>query len=372
VSTFDLLAGLPLHVESYHLEGLRADVSSGFERLTTVVHLEGDGAEGIGEDVVYDAEDQVALQQAGPVHGLSGRFTLAEFCELIDSLDLFPQEPQRGDVSRLYRRWTFHSAALDLALRQAELPLHAALSREPKPVTFVVSLRLGEPATLEPITRRLARYPGLRFKLDPTSSWTPELIAELMQTGAVDSVDFKSFYRGTVVDQPTDPVLYRRVVQAFPEAWLEDPDVVSAETAEVLAGHHDRITWDAPIHSIDDIESLPFAPRMVNIKPSRIGGLPKLCNTYDYCAAHGIGAYGGGQFELGPGRGQAQYLASLFHPGTPNDLAPSAYNQDDPPPGLPVSPLEPVPEAVGFRWGGDRAARVPDVARVGPKPAQLS
>ena len=119
----------------------------------------------------------------------------------------------------------------------------------------------------------------------------------------------------------------------------------------MLAPRHDRITWDAPIHSIADIEALPFPPRMVNIKPSRVGGLPALCATYDYCAERGIGAYGGGQFELGPGRGQAQYLASLFHSDTPNDLAPSGFNQDDPPPGLPVSPLDPAPSAVGFRWG---------------------
>ena len=203
---------------------------------------------------------------------------------------------------------------------------------------------------MEPIEHRLARYPTLRFKLDPTSSWTPELIDALVTTEAVDSVDFKSLYRGTVVDQPPDPVLYRRVVEAFPSAWIEDPDVVTPETAEVLADHHDRITWDAPIHSIADIEALPFAPRMVNIKPSRIGGLEKLCATYDYCAEHGIGAYGGGQFELGPGRGQAQYLAALFHPDTPNDLAPAEYNQNDPPPGLPSSPLTPAASDIGFRW----------------------
>ena len=98
----------------------------------------------------------------------------------------------------------------------------------------------------------------------------------------------------------------------------------------MLADEHDRITWDAPIHSIDDIEALPFPPRMVNLKPSRIGGLPKLCATYDYCAERGIGAYSGGQFELGPGRGQAQYLASLFHPDTPNDLAPVRLQPERP------------------------------------------
>jgi L-alanine-DL-glutamate epimerase-like enolase superfamily enzyme len=349
MSTFDLLAELPLEVEGYELEGLRAHVSSGFERQSTIVHLHGAGQEGLGEDVVYDAVDHEALQAAGPVHDLRGRFTLAGFCARIDELDLFPVEPQR-EVSRLYRRWTFHSAALDLALRQAGQPLFQVLGREPRPLTFVVSLRLGEPPTLEPITTRLERYPGLRFKLDPTSSWTPELIEQLVATGAVDSVDFKSLYRGTIVDQPPDPVLYRRVVEAFPQAWIEDPDVVTTETAEVLADHHDRISWDAPIHSIEDIEALPFPPKMVNIKPSRIGGLRKLCDAYDYCAEHGIRAYGGGQFELGVGRGQAQYLASLFHPDTPNDLAPSGFNETVPPDGLPSSPLPPAPSLTGFRW----------------------
>jgi L-alanine-DL-glutamate epimerase-like enolase superfamily enzyme len=351
VSTFDALAQLPLEVDGYELEGRRAQVSSGFERLSTVVHLQGAGVEGLGEDVVYDAPDHVAWQEAGAVQDLAGRYALGEFCALIDSLDLFPVEPQR-EVSRLYRRWTFHSAALDLSLRQAGRPLHEVLKQECQPLTFVVSLRLGEPPTLGPIEGRLAHYPTLRFKLDATTSWTPELIAALVATHAVDSIDFKSLYRGTIVDQPPDPVLYRRVLEAFPDVWIEDPDVITPETAAALADHHDRITWDAPIHSITDIEALPFAPKMVNLKPSRIGGLEKLCATYDYCAEHGIGAYGGGQFELGPGRGQAQYLASLFHPHTPNDLAPAPFNQDDPPAGLPTSPLPPTPDTIGFRWLG--------------------
>jgi hypothetical protein len=60
--------------------------------------------------------------------------------------------------------------------------------------------------------------------------------------------------------------------------------------------------------------------------------------------------YGGGQFELGPGRGQIQYLASLFHPHTPNDVAPAGYNDPDPADGLPQSPLPPAPDSLGFRW----------------------
>src|SRR5207248_11791828 len=172
----------------------------------------------------------------------------------------------------------------------------------------------GEPPALEPMRLRTGHYPGLRVKLDPTSSWDDALVAELAASGAVDSLDFKSFYTGTIVDQPTDPALYRRVVDAFPDAWLEDPDVNHPETAEILAPHHDRITWDASIHSVADIEALPFPPRMVTLKPSRLGGLRTVCEAADHCAERGIGAYGGGQLELGPGRAQIEDLASVLHP----------------------------------------------------------
>ena len=60
MSTFGKLADLPLQVDGYSLESLGLQVSSGFERLTTVVHLQGDGLEGVGEDVVYQAEDQLS------------------------------------------------------------------------------------------------------------------------------------------------------------------------------------------------------------------------------------------------------------------------------------------------------------------------
>ena len=348
--SYGLVAGLPLEVESYELDRLERPVSSEFTRVTTVIRLLGGGEEGIGEDVVYDTADHDAQQEAGPTLPLAGRHTLDGFSRLLGELDLFPAPPNR-EVSRLYRRWGFESAGLDLALRQAGRSLADAVGRTPRPVTFVVSLRLGEPPTMAPVLRRLERYPTLRFKLDPTSSWTDELVAELVQTGAVDSLDFKGRYTGTIVDQPPDPELYERVVSAFPDAWYEDPALTEG-TQRILAPHRDRVTWDEPIHSVADIEALPFPPRMVNVKPSRVGSLRALLETYDYCDQRGIGVYGGGQFELGPGRGQIQYLASLFHPDTPNDVAPVGFHDPDPRPGLPTSPLGPALEPAGFRWRG--------------------
>jgi hypothetical protein len=348
VPLYDLVADLPLAVDSYALDGLERQVVPEFLLRRTVVRLRGAGHEGVGEDVTYDPDDQMGLQRGGSEFPLAGRFTLASFSELLGSLDVFPSGPSREEF-RNYRRWAFESAALDLALRQAARSLADGVGREPRPVSFVVSMRLGEPPSTAPLRRRLELYPWLRFKLDATSSWDDVLVDEIASLGVVESIDLKGAYTGTPVDQPPDPALYERVVHGFREAWIEDP-ALTPETEPVLADARDRITWDAPIHSVADIESLPFPPRTVNVKPSRFGSVAALFEAYDYCEARAIGAYGGGQFELGPGRGQIQYLASLFHPDAPNDVAPAAYNEAELVPGLPPSPLEPRPDPVGFRW----------------------
>ena len=355
MAIYDQIAELPLEIEGYELEGRELEVTKEFVRLTTLIKLQGGGHEGVGEDVTYDGLDQVALRDAGLYLDLAGSWTLDSFSHRLEELDLWPAPPVR-DASRDYRRWAYESAALDLALRQSSLSLAEALSREPQPVNFVVSMRLAGPGSPGPeradrVLRLLERYPGTRFKLDPTNTWSQELVDELAATGAIDSVDLKGFYSGTPVDVKTDPELYRMVIEGFPNAWIEDPDV-NDETRPLLEPVHDRVTWDAPIHSVADIEARPWRPRMVNIKPSRFGPLRALCEAYDWCEANGVGAYGGGQFELGPGRAQIQYLASLFHPDTPNDTAPSGYNELVAPDGLPSSPLEPRIAPAGFRWQG--------------------
>ena len=85
------------------------------------------------------------------------------------------------------------------------MTLGQAVGREARPAHYVVSMRLGEPPTLERLQGWLDLYPGLRFKLDATSDWTDELVAELRELARVDSVDFKGHYTGTAVDQPPTP-----------------------------------------------------------------------------------------------------------------------------------------------------------------------
>ena len=345
MTLYESICDLPLTVEGYDLNGLEQQVSSGFLRKTTVIHLRGAGEEGLGEDVTYEATEHDLVQSQGPVHDLGGAWTLDTFSRHLGTLELFDHEPEQH-AYRDYRRWAYESAALDLALRQAGLSLGGAVDRQIEPLTFVVSMRLGEPAATERLEAWLAHYPGLRFKLDATLDWSDELIAELAATGAVDSVDFKGQYHGTSVDTVPDAALYQRIASGLPDVWLEDP-ALTPETIAVLDPEQARITWDAVIHSVEDIEALRWPPRTVNIKPSRFGSVAKLFGAYDYCAERGIGAYGGGQFELGVGRDQIQLLAALFHPGTPNDVAPGGFNMD-PAGGLPTSPLTVVGRSTGF------------------------
>ena len=349
MSTFARIADLPVEIEAVSLEGLGEDVSAGFHRQTTVISMAGGDQVGLGEDVTYDGEDHDALQAWPELPDLTGSFTIESFCDLVESVDLFPAEPVR-EVSRRYRTWAFESAALDLALRQSGESLHGRLAMEPHPVNFVCSIRLGDPPDqLAPVESRLADYPHLRFKLDPTPEWSDEVLERLHETGAVDSLDFKGLYEGTEVDTPADPEFYARVLAAIHDVWIEDPKL-TPEIDEILLPYRDRVSWDANIHSVADIDALPFPPAMVNIKPSRLGPLRDLFHAYDTCRARGIGMYGGGQFELGPGRGQIQYLASLFHPYGPNDVAPTGYNEPEPPAGLPESPLPVQASETGFRW----------------------
>ncbi|WP_423746114.1 hypothetical protein V5735_17820 (plasmid) [Haladaptatus sp. SPP-AMP-3] len=345
MTLYESVADLPLEIESCSFEPHERETSSDFTRVTTEISLRGGGEVGKGEDVTYDAEDQHGLAELE--FGLTGTYTLDSFSEALSDLDLFPVGPSREDF-RHYRQWAFESAALDLALRQAGTDLAAVLDRTPEPVRFVVSTRLGDPPSADRVREWLDIDPELGFKLDATPEWDDELVSELAETGRVRIVDMKAEYGEAEVGQSPNPELYRRVADALPEVVIEDP-AYTDETATVLDSVHERVSWDAPITGVESVESRPFEPEWLNIKPSRFGTVESLFDALEYCAEHGIRLYGGGQFELGVGRGQIQLLASLFYPNGPNDVAPRSYNDPEPTAGLQSSPL-PAPTVEGFRW----------------------
>jgi L-alanine-DL-glutamate epimerase-like enolase superfamily enzyme len=341
------LRGLSLVVESYELDRLHATLAHGFERVTTRIRLLGAGAEGASEDVSpFEGEDDT-LHVMGPVLPLAGRWTLESFCEHVAGLEQWTVPP-RYEMQRRWRNWAFEAAALDLALNQAGVPLHEAVGREPAPVRFVNSLSLGDPPGFDPLRRRVEVHPRLRFKVDATAHWSAGLIEEVAGLGAVEIVDFKGHYGMELGEMPALLTMYERVIAAFPDALLEDAHDLP-EVARLLGPEAGRISYDAPIGSLDDLDAAPLAPRAVNIKPCRVGSLRRLFALYEECERRGLLMYGGGMGELDVGRGQIQLLAALFHADAPNDTAPSGYNEDTPAADLPPSPLPAQPAATGFR-----------------------
>jgi L-alanine-DL-glutamate epimerase-like enolase superfamily enzyme len=334
MALWERLAQLEVEVESCSTERLSVDVSTEFTRVTTVVTFKGRDHDGVGEDVTYTAEDHGWFPDVEP----TGPTTLGELSSALDGLELFRRAPGM-EAAAHYRRWAFESAALDLALRQNGVSLGAALGREYRPVRFVVSTRGDAFAWL-------AHAPQLELKLDPANDWERSFMERLAATGRVRVLDLKAYYRGTVVDVEPDPELYGAVAELFPESVIEDASLEGA-CGEVMRGEEVRLSFDAPVHSLADLLALPVQPGWLNVKPSRFATLPRLLECIEHCEGHGIRMYGGGQFELGPGRGQIQALASLFYADGPNDVAPADYNIGDPRPGLPQSPL-PAPDAVGF------------------------
>ena len=329
MSLYERLASLEIEVERYRLERRAVVVGRDFERVTTTVVLEGGGLAGRGEDTGYTAADHDGWPEGLP---LAGRRTLDDFSRALDGLTLFPRPPQADKAPR-HRRWALESAALDLALRQAGRSLGEALGLPVRPVRFVVSTR-------DDIRPWLAADPALEFKLDPTPEWTRDLMEAYAATGRVRVLDLKGWYEGLEVGQPPDTALYAAVAGIFPDALIEDPAWTDA-TAAALAGAEGRLSWDAPVGSLADLDALPVEPRNLNVKPSRFGVLSRLLACVDACRERGIQCYGGGQFELGVGRENVQALASVFYAHGPNDVAPSDYNVGGARRGLPRSPLPP-------------------------------
>src|SRR5215207_3802403 len=347
-SLWPRLGGLPLVVEACEYDRLHAVLAYEFERITTHVRLVGAGADGLGEDVSVFREDGTALHETRPSLPLEGEWKLAGFCDHLATLELWP-EPPEWDVALRLRNWAFESAALDLALRQAGRSLHEVLGLEPQPVRFVYSLGLGEEPSIEPVRRRLARSPGGALQARRRG----DLGAGARRRGRGDrrgrhdrlqgpvrlrgqgSGDAGCAVRprarrvpGRLPGGPTRPVRDRAAARRSSRARvlrLADPQ---------RRGHRRDAVGRARGERQAVADRWP-APAVRGLRALRAGAATDVRRWH---------------WALGVGRGQIELLAALFHADAPNDVAPSAYNEDDPPDGLPASPLAPRPEATGFRW----------------------
>ncbi len=356
MSTFDRLAGAAAAQSTgTALEGLRAQVSSGFERLSTVVHLQGGGIEGVGEDVVYDARIMSPCSRRGRCCTwralFAGRVLRADR----------RARPLPGRARA--RRGVAAVPPLDVSQRRAgpgAAPGRRArctrcLEREARPVTFVVSLRLGEPATLEPIRSRLAVYPTLRFKLDATNSWTSELIdgAGGDRSGRLDRLQGALQGERWSMSSP-DPVLYRRGDRRLPRR-LAGGSRHRRRRDRRRAGRRARPHHLGRAHPLDR-RHRGAAVRAPDGQPQALahrGPAQAVCHLRLLRRARHRRLRGRPVRARSRARARLSTWPRCFTPTRPTTWPPPASTSPSRVPACPPVPLPRPPSATGFRWGED-------------------
>ena len=329
MSTYDAVKDLPLEIESYELEPLEQEVARGFTLRRTTVVLRGGGEEGRGEEVDYDPDAQQRFQARRGELPFAGRHTLDSFSVLQSGADRVPPLGVRVGSAR-------PGAAAGRDARSAR-PSGATRSR---------SASSSRPASRT--SRAGAR--SIRTCISsstPTAEWSDETISSLATAGVVDTVDFKGIYRAEFGSAARPRALRahrRRVPGGVDRGPGADPG--DAGRARAAPRAHHVGCGDPRVERRRGAAVPPTLPQLASRRASDRSR--RLFDFYDACEREGIGLYGGGQYELGPGRDQIQLLASLFHADAPNDVAPGGFNASEPVTGLPAPPLSLSPRP-GFR-----------------------
>ena len=208
MSLYDRVADLELVIDDHRYERL--------EQATPALHPRLDrrraGRRGRGGPRRGRRSTSPAPTTRCPSADLRGAHTIRSLSARLDAMDRFPgvdEVPAMWQAMADYRRWAFESAALDLALRQAGMSLGTRSGSSTAPVRFCVSAaRPGGVAGAS--TRRWSSSSTRR------RTGAREYMERLQATGRVACVDLKSYYEGTVVDNPPDRRLYRERRRVLP------------------------------------------------------------------------------------------------------------------------------------------------------------
>src|SRR6476659_3681542 len=107
MGTFDRIAPLTLLIDDLAYERTAETVSSGFERVSTVIVMRGGGQEGRGEDICYAPTDHELLTAPESLE-LTVSHTKGAHAKQLDVHALFTGE-QSIHSTPDYRRWALDS-----------------------------------------------------------------------------------------------------------------------------------------------------------------------------------------------------------------------------------------------------------------------
>ena len=192
-----------------------------------MVRLRGDGDEGVGEDVTYDASRSRPALGAELRSPASTRSIVLAAARRRRALPRAHRDPRRSASTGAGRSRARRSTS------RCGRPAPRSATRSgarPGRCAFVVSTRGRRRSS-----RRLAALASLRFKLDPTSEWTRRAgRASSRRSAASAAVDLKGALRRHGGRPAARPGALPRACRVFPDAWIEDP-ALDDETRAVLA-----------------------------------------------------------------------------------------------------------------------------------------
>ena len=259
---------------------------------------------------------------------LAGAWTLDSFSRHLGGLDLFGgAEPGcRPSATTAAGRSSRRPPTSRCARPAARSPTCSGASRG----RSRSSSRCGSASrrALEPVTRRLAAYPGLRFKLD-SPDWDDGFARALAGTGAVASIDFKGAYKGTPVDVATDPALYRRFAEDVPRGVARGPRPHGPEADAALARTATGSPGTRRSTASPTSRRCPSCRATINVKPSRIGSWRELLRPTSGApsADHLLRRRPVRSSASAAGRSSTSRRSSTRD--EPNDIAPSGYDWAD-------------------------------------------
>lgn len=247
-------------------------------------------------------------------------------------------------------------AALEMAVLDAELRAHGVSfatalgsTKDSVPCGVSVGIMDSVPQLLDVVGGYLdAGYLRIKLKIEPGWDVGPvRAVRERFGDDVLLQVDANTAY--TLSDIPQlarlDPFELLLIEQP-----LEEEDVLGH--AELAKHIRTPICLDESIvsaRSAADAIRLG-ACRIVNIKPSRVGGYLEARRVHDVCAAHGVPVWCGGMIETGLGRAANVALASLPGFTLPGDTSASDrfYTEDVTEPFVLAAGHLPVPAGPGL------------------------
>ena len=304
----------------------------------------------MGEDVIYDAEEQEQLPARGrrprPRRVAHARLVLA-LAGLARSL---PRRRPEHDAWRNYRRWGFESAALDLALRQAGRPL--ARGARPRAAAGHVR-RLDRSAPPDPgRVRGCWSAPGHALQARPDeASWDEALVERARR--ARRAWTSSTSRRRTLArrrSDPAEPSSTGSSSRRCRHALIEDPDVCTSREGAPMpraAPRPDHLGRADPLGRRRRRAPVPAADAELEAVAVR-QSLQALLDFYDSCAERGIVALRRRPVRARPGPRADPVPGVAVPPGRAERRRAVRVQPDPVPAGLPGSPLPPAPTRSAF------------------------